>query len=511
MLGTPHLLGGIESRIQTLESYSELQSASARVLVPANLDELKRIFRFATDNGSRVTLRAGGHSFDAQSLGEDLVVSMERFNRITVDKAAEQVHVEAGTTWGEILRNLKGHDLVVAGTVTTSHATVGGTVAADCLSRFSAAYGKDGARVKRFSLLTPEGKVLECRAPAAGIAPTTDEERAFLGTIGGFGYLGAILEITISVHAVDPPIRVRTTVQASGSFANLARDLVPRATMMARTGGRPADPNDDALSAGLYPLGSGRPSAVLFTSRFVTTPRRRRFLMYRPGNPLRILTEWLMRVPLLCRGLSVCYWCYYSFIAKDREYFDDLEGFSFFMDANARAKQIAKRFGRGQPTVQQTFFVPANAGATETSPGQAQDRDAQVQEAQDRLVQWLEAANDLLRLHGLTPTLQDVLFLKEDLPFYLSPNPGQEGFAVSYAFETSNEDTIRRVEQAFSELTDTLWYRFAGRVSLVKNVCADASVLRHMYRDGAAEFLALKARLDPQGILRNEFFERVLA
>jgi hypothetical protein len=39
---------------------------------------------------------------------------------------------------------------------------------------------------------------------------------------------------------------------------------------------------------------------------------------------------------------------------------------------------------------------------------------------------------------------------------------------------------------------------------------ADPGDLRAMYGDAAREFLALKKLCDPQDVLRNKFFERVL-
>src|SRR6185436_8704014 len=108
---------------------------------------------------------------------------------------------------------------------------------------------------------------------------------------------------------------------------------------------------------------------------------------------------------------------------------------------------------------QQTFIVPAKGDSNEGW-GQA-ERD---------LVKWLEYAHDFLHGRGLTPTLHDVLFLPQDLPFRLSASADMPGFAVSYAFETSKEDVLARAQQAFIEMADVLWRDYKGRVYLVKNV-----------------------------------------
>ena len=65
--------------------------------------------------------------------------------------------------------------------------------------------------------------------------------------------------------------------------------------------------------------------------------------LYRPRLAVRILVELLMRV----RFLSGPLWrfCFRFLYRNDEEYIDDLDGFTFFMDGNARVRGAAKRFG----------------------------------------------------------------------------------------------------------------------------------------------------------------------
>jgi FAD/FMN-containing dehydrogenase len=135
-------LSDIASSEERLDCYSRLYSSRARVFVPSNLDELRRIFACAKDEGHRVTVRGAGHCFDAQSLGDDLVVSMSRFDSIEVLADEEKVRVGAGARWGEVFAKVEPHGLIPAITVTTERATAGGTLSGDCLSRFSPALSR---------------------------------------------------------------------------------------------------------------------------------------------------------------------------------------------------------------------------------------------------------------------------------------------------------------------------------------------------------------------------------
>ena len=493
-------LAHIQGDDEELGCYSRLYSSRARVLRPADVDELRAIFACARETGRRVTLRSGGHSFDAQALGDDLVVSMSRFDSIEPLPEERLVRVGVGATWGDILEELQPLGLVPAVTVTTKEATPGGTLSGDCLSRFSPAWGKEGTWIERFELITTEGEPVECTAPDEAADPSgwTRAERAFSAVIGGLGYLGAVVSITYRVLPVgqtDGKIGLRTIVRSYETFDHLASDLIPTAKRTYLEDSDPSDPEKlDAIWSALHTRRGGKQNALLFTSAFTADPQRKRMPVHRPDMALRVPVEWLMRVPALERVL----WRIYLRMFKDGdEYVDDLEGYSFFMDGNARAKRVAARLGFTLRGIQQTFVVPSD-------PGTAGGWDR----ARHDLLEWLDYANDFLRDQKLSPTLHDVLFLPADRRFPLSASADLAGFAVSYAFETSKEKRLEKAKEAFAELAEVLWERFGGRVYLVKNVHVKPSTLAAMYGDHAEEFFAVKAELDPGAILRNEFLER---
>ena len=100
-----------------------------------------------------MTFRSGGHSFDSQALGKEVVISMSGLNRI-VPLPAEGRSAGGGSRGRPGAPSSKRcglMDWVPAITVTTSQATAGGTLSGDCLSRFSPAYGKEGNCVEHFS------------------------------------------------------------------------------------------------------------------------------------------------------------------------------------------------------------------------------------------------------------------------------------------------------------------------------------------------------------------------
>jgi len=496
----PVLPSGLQVTQELVGCYTGLYEAQAFVVRPKDVEELREVFRVARASRRRVTMRGGGHSFDAQPIGDDLVVSTERLNSIEL-LDGDRVRVGPGATWGEIFAKTQRCGLVPAGTVTTEHATPGGTLSADCLSRFSMAYGKEGKTAESFELLTPEGELLNCSPPPKESSwdELTLEQRAFRGVIGGFGYLGAVVSITYRLLRVGADkhgrIGVRSFAGTYESFDRLTHDLLPKTEKAAMEDSDPNDPQKlDAIWSAILPAPHGAHRMILFTSAFTPDPERRRMIQHRPKLLVRVPFEWLMRVTWISRRL----WSVIFRIGFNREqYVDDLEGFTFFMDGNVRAKRAGKWFRFKMRNIQQTFVVPFDEKGGH---GWEAGRDA--------LLEWLEKAQRLLDARGLTPTLHDVLFLPRDEPFMLSSTAGGPGFAVSYAFETSRQSRLDGAREAFNELADLLWEDFGGRVHLVKNVCASQQTLAKMYGEGIGRFLALKRELDPAWILNNDFLEQ---
>ena len=495
-------LADVPCERRRLGCYTGLYEGEAWTLAPRNIDELRQAFAYAAGQGRRVTMRAAGHSFDNQSIGDDIAISMEHFDSIDLLEG-NRVRVGACARWGRIFAELEPRGLAPAVTVTTEEATAGGTLSGDCLSRFSPAYGKEGEWIESFELLTPSGDLLECTEPPAETdwQQMTPGQRAYLGAIGGFGYLGAVTSIVyrlLDVGESGGQIGVRSVVRKYETYARLASDLVP-ATQQAYL--EDSDPNDsgklDAIWSGLVTGRDGSQRALLFTARFTPEPKRRRMVLHRPKLLIRVPFEWLMRVPWISRASwSLVFRFVYR--GDQQEYIDDFEGFTFFMDGNARAKRVGKRFGFAMRNIQQTFVVPFDPASDGPN----------WRAGQDRLVEWLDLAHGVFTERGLQPTLHDVLFLPADSPFLLSATAAGPGFAVSYAFETSRRSTLEGAKEAFTELSDLLWQRFRGRTHLVKNVFVREETLAEMYRESAQRFFALKGELDPQAVLRNEFLER---
>ena len=283
-------------REQLVFSYGG-KSVRTHVAVPENRLELRGAFEYARAQGLRVTFRGGGHAFDSQSLNERLVISMEKFTRIEVDPESRTVTAGAGAEWGDVLAATSEHRMVPHVMVTTHTATVGGTLSSDSLSRFSPTLGREGLHVARFTLMTPNGAVLECsRSSHPGI---------FRTVIGGLGYVGAILNVTHrllyfpgdAAHA----IAVETKFDKKQGLESIAAALLTHLKHRAASHGLPraadaiarasADPRNRAawaVSAVVYLTKSEK--GLIATSHYVDSPpaKLRRSILPRPELAVRL-------------------------------------------------------------------------------------------------------------------------------------------------------------------------------------------------------------------------------
>ncbi len=500
-----------------LGCYSQMHTTRAEVLEPRDVDELVQIVAEARADDRHITLRAGENAFDAQSLGSDMVVWLKNINSIgTVfeEDGEECITVGAGATWGDILAKVEPLGLVPAIMVTTEKATAGGTLSGNCLSRFSPTFGKEGGWVKRFEMLTVGGERMTCTPPPDDERPETwtRPERAFMAAIGGLGYIGVVYEITYKlVRAYHPasnaggPLAVKTSLTKHKTYAHLAESLVHQAHAMCHreipAGVTLADhPEDQAIYSALIRRVSGRQSALVFTSTYTTDTERKTMPIHQPRSAFRFISEMLLRTRI---GWLLSLFAFHVLFRQRKTYIDDLRGFTFFMDGNARAKAWGKRHGVKMPTVQQTFVVPYDPDEHFHSSEEAEKACC------EKLAGWLDASNEIIREHRVRPTFSDVLFIRDTKPFGLSSNAGKAGFAVSFAFETSSKRRLARIEAAFKALADLLVQEpYEGRVYLVKNVYASQETLREMYGEHAIRMLKLKRELDPDRLLVNDFFDR---
>jgi decaprenylphospho-beta-D-ribofuranose 2-oxidase len=415
-----------------------------------------------------VIARGAGRSYgDAAQNGGGEVLDMTGLREISsIDSDRRLVRAQAGVTVGELLAALARHGLMLPVVPGTRHVTLAGAIASDIHGKNHHRDGGMARHVVSLSLCTPAGECLE-------LSPDNDPE-LFYATFGGMGLTGVVVEATLRVERLpdcvlddvdrtegleetlelmtaDDPHRYSVAwldLLAGGSRAG--RAIVSRSDPMARTGGegRPR-------GAGLR----GRRAADAgMTLRGPLADVPRGF----PGSFLR---------PASVRAFNALRW------------------------------RAAPRAERGRPVALAPYFFPL-----------------------DVLGEWnrLYGRGGLIQYQFVLPVGQEAalmscfeLIRRRRLPVYLAVFKrlgASFGGPMSFPLEgwTLAADlpaAAPGLGPALDEL-DELVAGCGGRVYLSKDARLRPDMLQVMYPQ-LETFAALRARVDPDGVLRSDLGRRL--
>ncbi len=449
-----------EARERALSGWGRSRWSGCTVSRPRARTEVVEVLSSARN----VIARGAGRSYgDAAQNEGGLVLDMTGLDRIvSIDAQRMCVTAEAGATIAQLMARLYAHGLTLPVVPGTRHVTLAGAIASDIHGKNHHRDGGFARHVKGITLCTPGGEVLE-------LTPESDAD-LFYATLGGMGLTGVVLEATVSAEPLLSPWVAGDEDRTEGLSQTLELlsgeerhrysvawlDLLARGSKMGRAIVSRADPlAEDAPSPtrrgarGAYPGALLRPAAVEVPSAF-------------PGA--------LLREPSV-RAFNALRW------------------------------RAAPRRERGRPLALAPYFFPL-----------------------DVLGSWnrLYGKGGLLQYQFVIPTGQESalercfdLIRARRLPVYLAVfkrfGPAFGG-PLSFPLEgwTLAMDLpadAAGVGEALAAL-DEIVGGCGGRVYLTKDSRLAPEMLRAMYPE-LERFRELRARVDPQGLMRSDLGQRV--
>lgn len=459
----------LDGRWTQLGSYSGLHSVSAEHHDVRGVAAIAEVLARARRHGRRVVMRGAGLSFDRQAMLGDVAISVSELNAISVDPEARTVTAEAGARWIDVVRACEPYGLLPAIIPSGSDITVGGSISVNSMSRFSPVWGKEGRWVKRLELLTPAGERV--------IASRDHEPELFAAVVGGFGHVAVVLSATYQLLPRERPMRVRCRVEKQLGLERLGVQLAREETR---------DPSARASYAVVS--FDGDESRVLLThADYVGETALDTMLPHRPGGASRVPIELAINwVPPA--GQAFWNYAFDTYVKTDRDYVDELYGYTFFMDGNARARRAALAAGLPFRVAQQAWALPVAKG------------DA-VLEA------FIRKARSDSEKAGLRLSLVDVLTLPKDEDFVLSVSSTEAMHVVTVTWEgLDGAERAGLVREVCVGLTTEV-RALGGRVHLTKNVFSRPADIAAMYAPDVARLRAVKRRVDPGGVLGSDFVD----
>jgi len=199
----PRLARGYEY----VEGWGMAHGANARVLRPKDVDGIREAFALAQKERTTIGPRGTGNSYgDANVTSSGLVLETTRMDRIeSFDASAGVVTCEGGVTIEQLWKHalpLSWWPKVVSGTM---YPTLGGAVAMNIHGKNQYAVGTIGEHVRAIDLVLPTGDLVT--------ASRESESDLFHAAIGGFGMLGIITRVEMSlkkVHSGDLEVTAKS-------------------------------------------------------------------------------------------------------------------------------------------------------------------------------------------------------------------------------------------------------------------------------------------------------------
>ncbi|WP_375582124.1 FAD-binding and (Fe-S)-binding domain-containing protein [Cyclobacterium xiamenense] len=150
---------------------SVYRSLPLAVALPKTSSDLKKLIRFATENGTSLIPRTAGTSLAGQCVGEGIVVDVSKYINKTIEfnKQEGWVRVQPGVVRNELNNYLKEHGYFFSPiTSTATRAMIGGMVGNNSCGTTSIVYGSTREHVLELKVLLSDGSeaVFKSMTPA---------------------------------------------------------------------------------------------------------------------------------------------------------------------------------------------------------------------------------------------------------------------------------------------------------------------------------------------------------
>lgn len=157
----------VKTQLDDLQNYlndaSNMPGGYAeKLFVPESADEIAEILREANENGTPVTISGArtGTVGGAIPFG-GVIVSLERFNKLEINKGSRTAIVGSGVILGDLQKAVDADGLFYPPDPTEWSCQIGGTVATNASGARSFKYGATRRYVRRIQVVLADGQIVE--------------------------------------------------------------------------------------------------------------------------------------------------------------------------------------------------------------------------------------------------------------------------------------------------------------------------------------------------------------
>lgn len=462
-----------------------LDEMPARVHRPRSVAELQALLEGARTTFSLVGARhsfgdhffpaEAGEAIDTTGLGGD-VISLEDDER-----GRRWVRAPGSTTFEALAAAAPG--FLPHHPPTSDLVTLAGAIAS--CTHDSVGFFCD--HVRRFSLLTVDGRIHDCHEDAKGVAG-----ELFRLVPGSFGGLGVILELELRLFPAATTQFDEVAIARCRPYPG--DDTLERLEEIAEAPGQ--------RGAGVYIYGL-RGKTVLFDSRLIEAEEAARLPPLPLTDDATIKNIYLQA--LANRMPGVVHWLSPYVLREGRRFQSSVYGHAFFQRSYARSYPILTGRALGAralaavgvnprlPVVHQTYVIPRSS----------------VRAFLDLYFDILEGYPDLVaRLEQ-----QDVIRLPTcRFPLHAMFGMDGGGYLLTSSMSVPRGSSFERRGRDFLGTVAQRGYEELGvKTLLLKQTHGEAELFVRMHADMIERLAIIKEKVDPRGILSSRLLRRLLA
>lgn len=218
------------------------------ILEPSTIDEVRALVREATEAGKKISIAGARRSKGGQTSScQAVMIDTKKLNRIiNLDVINKKVIVQAGITWDKLEEILNTVKLSIKARQSYSDFSVGGSIGVN-------AHGQCMTDTMLIDTIDRIGMVL---ADGSLVYASREENsELFYAAVGGYGLLGVIVEVTLSVTD-DLIVERKNVVMPTSAYTNYFFNNVhnnPKVEFhSARLSMNPSNLFDEAISITRY-------------------------------------------------------------------------------------------------------------------------------------------------------------------------------------------------------------------------------------------------------------------
>ena len=161
-------------------------------ICPNTVSELQRIVALSAKTGHKISIWGAGYSQGGQTAYKGgITIDMQNLNAIThFDKKNKKITVQTGATWKQILDFIDPYNLSISCMQSYYNFSVGGSLSVNAHGRNNA-QGQIISTVDSIKIVIADGSLVT--------ANRVENYDLFRAAIGGYGYVGVIVEATLNL------------------------------------------------------------------------------------------------------------------------------------------------------------------------------------------------------------------------------------------------------------------------------------------------------------------------